>query len=95
MNFLIFNHFYNKVGRFQETLALNSNNKDLLIQLTASAKIKEDRVNAVLSASNSRTSFYMDRIAKNVPASVLLSEMLFQPLDKTISFIPKITIKAN
>lgn len=95
LNFLVFNHYYQEVGNIQETLAVNNVDKDRVIALSKSVKIKEERVNAILLASNSRTSFYLDHIAKNIPASILLSEVQYQPLKKTIRTQRTIEVSKN
>lgn len=84
INFLIFNHYYEKVGAIEETLAVNDANKEQLLRLKAEVKGKEDRLNAVLAMANSRTSLFLDELVQRLPASLLLNDVLYQPLQKPI-----------
>lgn len=84
LNFLIFNHYFQEVGNIQDSLAVNNANKEHLIQLKSRVKVQENRVNAVLSMSNSKTSFYLDELAKSIPQTITLSEILYQPLTRPI-----------
>ena len=84
VNFLLFNHYFENVGALEEALAVNNANKEQLLRLNAEVKRKEDRVNAVLDMTNSNTSAILDDLGKDIPASILLNEINYQPLLKPL-----------
>ncbi len=84
VNFLVFNHYYEKVGKLQEVLAINDANKEQLLRLKTDVKNKEERLNAVLAMANSKTASFLDDIGRNLPASMLLSEIKYQPLQRPL-----------
>ncbi len=84
VNFLIFNHYYEKVGAIEEALAVNDANKEQLLRLKAEVKRKEDRLNAVLAMANSRTSLFLDQLVQSLPGSLVLNDVQYQPLQKPI-----------
>jgi len=82
INFFIFNHYYGKTEQLRTSLALDSENKKNLILMRDRAAEKEKKVDAIVSVSNSRASFYLDRFAATVPESILLTEIQYQPLER-------------
>ncbi|WP_430909508.1 hypothetical protein [Maribacter sp. 2-571] len=84
VNFLFFNHYYEKVGTLQEKIAVNDANKEQLVQLKTAVKIKEERLNAVLAMANSNTSALLDTLAQSLPSTLLLREIQYQPLQKPL-----------
>lgn len=82
INFLIFNHYFQKVEALKTTSEVNSTNKDRLTELKTIVEQKEERVNTILSATNSKVSFYMDELAKSIPSNILLEAIRYQPLKK-------------
>ncbi|MEP3210678.1 MAG: hypothetical protein ABJN95_15860 [Maribacter sp.] len=84
VNFLIYNHYFGKVNRLQETVGINNTNKNQLIKLRKEVLKKEDRVQAIFSTSNSRSSFIMNELVKKMPFSIILSDFRYQPLIKPL-----------
>ncbi|MEX0313980.1 MAG: hypothetical protein AB3N18_07365 [Allomuricauda sp.] len=81
-NFLIFNSYFNKTEAVRGKLAIDNEARKNLIVVKNRVEEKERKVEAVLSSSNSRTSFYLDRLASSLPQHILLTELQYQPLKK-------------
>lgn len=81
-NFFLFNFYFNGVQLSKENLAFENENKKSLTIIRDRVAEKEKKVDAVSSLSNSRTSFYLDRLAITVPKSILLTQLVYQPLTK-------------
>ncbi|ALM08797.1 hypothetical protein SB49_14000 [Sediminicola sp. YIK13] len=94
-NFIIFNHYFEKVENLKTTSEFNSANREKLIQLGAMVKKKEERVNALLSSSNSKSSYYIDKIVKTIPSSILLDQLNYQPLIKPVRESKPIEVEDN
>ncbi len=83
-NFLVFNHYYTKSNDLEVELNSNNTNKEKLIGLKESLIAKEKRVEAILTNNNSRSTLFMDAIAQSIPNSVLLENLVYQPISKPI-----------
>lgn len=94
-NFFLFNFYFNEVQLSKENLAFENENKKNLTAIRDRVAEKEKKVDAVLSLSNSRTSFYLDRLAITVPKSILLTELLYQPLTKPMRESKPILLDEN
>lgn len=95
VNFLVFNHYFEKVGTIESALAVNNANKEQLLRLNAEVKRKEERLNAVLAMANSNTSAMLDALAKDLPASMLLTEIQYQPLLRPLRESKPIELENN
>lgn len=82
VNFLVFNHYYGITEQIRTSLALDSENKKNLTLIRDRVAEKEKKVDAIVSVSNSKASFYLDRFAATVPESILLTEIQYQPLER-------------
>lgn len=94
-NFLFFNFYFDRVQLSKENLAFENENKKNLIAVRDRVTEKEKKVDAVLSLSNSRTSFYLDKLGVSVPKSILLTELLYQPLTKPMQESKPIQLDEN
>lgn len=83
-NFFIYNSYHEKVGEQNAAMAATSSKKDEVMALDASVKRKQERVETLSSASNSKATYYLDVLAQNIPNSILLSELKYQPLAKPV-----------
>lgn len=95
VNFLIFNHYFEKTERIKTSLALDTENKKNLTLLREKVGEKERKVDAIISFSNSRTSFYLDRLALSTPESILFSEVQYSPLQMPIQTSKPILLYDN
>ncbi|MGX1931325.1 hypothetical protein [Flagellimonas sp. 2504JD4-2] len=94
-NFLAFNSYFTKVEAAREKLAIDNEARKSLILVRERVESKEKKVEAVLSTSNSRTSFYLDRLASSVPPNILLTELQYQPLKKPMQVSKPIELDVN
>lgn len=91
-NFLIFSSYNSKNQSLESTLLVDGQNDQALKNVKERVLAKEERVKTLANSKNSKTSFYLDEIAKGLPKSIWLSDMRFQPLlfpvrnDKPIEF---------
>jgi len=85
INFLFFNHYFNRVNELGQISELNQSTKAKIIKLDAAVSKKKKMVDDILKSNASKSSFYSDRIITALPKSILLSELQYQPLLKRIS----------
>lgn len=84
VNFLYFNFYFEKVQLSQENLTLENENKKKLAAVSTKVSEKERKLEAVSSLSNSKASLYLDKLCATIPKSVLLGELVYQPLAKPV-----------
>jgi len=84
INFVVFNHYYNMTSSNSElasfNMAANDKVKHLNKEVTKNKKLYED----VLKNNASKSSFYLNNIAKGLPTSISLNEINYQPLSKRL-----------
>lgn len=83
-NFFVYNSYHEKVAELNLTMAATSSKKNELSALDESVKRKQERVETLSSSSNSKATYYLDRFAQQIPSSILLSEIKYQPLAKPV-----------
>lgn len=84
INFLLFNHYYSEVKTLRETAQILESSKVKMLSLNEKVEKTEKMVEDVLQSSASKSSFYVDVIINNLPESILLKELNYQPLLKKI-----------
>jgi len=94
-NFLFFNSYFNKVNTLQQTAQMNQVTKTKVLELNESVQKVEKMVEDMQNSSSSKTSFYANTIVNSLPASVLLSELNYQPLAKRIKADQPLIIEKN
>lgn len=94
-NFLVFNSYFSKMETTRERLAIDNEARKNLTLVRDRVTDKQKKVEAVLSTSNSRTSFYLDRLAASVPHNILLSELQYQPLKKPVQVSKPIELDSH
>ena len=84
LNFFIFNHYFEKANEISVAITAN---KDLIEKIKTtknSLKSKEFRLKSTNSALNSKSSYLINELVKNIPPSILLNELIYHPLEKRI-----------
>lgn len=94
LNFLAFSH-YRKKTQAMETVSSLEQQSITLNTIRKRVSEKESRLKMLLSSSNSRTTFYLDRIAHEIPNNIQLDEMAYQPLIRPISEKKSIEVLKN
>jgi Tfp pilus assembly protein PilN len=91
-NFLIFDNYHSKNQKLETNLIVEGQNDNTLQEVKKRILTKEEQLKILSSAKNSRTSYYLDEIAKGLPKSIWLNDIKYQPLvnpvrnDKIIEF---------
>ncbi|RNL88486.1 hypothetical protein ED312_08540 [Sinomicrobium pectinilyticum] len=83
-NFMVFNHYFGKTEVIKQASEVNRLNRENFMKLKEEVDKKEKVVGDIRSSSGSRSSYYTDRIIQALPASILLKELRYQPLQKQI-----------
>lgn len=83
-NFLAYDFYHEEVGQLNSAMAATSSKKDELTFLDASVKRKQERVETLSASSNSKATYYLDLFAGQIPNSILLNELKYQPLAKPV-----------
>ncbi len=84
INFFLFNTYYKDLQTIQEEVQLLKSQKDIYLSKSSTIESKERIVQNILNSSTSKSSFYINRIVAYKPSSILFSEILFQPLQRSI-----------
>ncbi|WP_299535721.1 PilN domain-containing protein [Ulvibacterium sp.] len=95
VNFLIFDHYRAEVNRLNSELTLDSSQKENLISLEGRVNTKKERVETLKTVSNSKSTLYLDRLAKSIPQQILLDRISYQPLDKPVRDSKPVRLKQN
>lgn len=81
ISYLFFSSYTSKIDYLNAALELNKTDKNTLLKLTDAVQKKEQLVKN-FSLSSSKASWYLAQVGKLIPASILLSEIKYQPLVK-------------
>lgn len=84
INFLVFNHYFNKLKTLEQSAKVNQNIKAQVAGLNEKVSKSQKMVDDLLNNNNSKSSYFINEIAKDLPASVQLKELNYQPLLKRI-----------
>ena len=93
LNFFFFNHYYTKAEALRDTVTVKSADKNQVPELNRRVNEKQQRVTAMLAAVASKSSFYIDNIAAALPSAVLLSAIIYQPVEGRIQPESEIAVK--
>ncbi len=84
INFFLFNHYFNNVKELQALSLFNNKTNQKIITLKKDVDSIQKLANDMLKINTSKSSFYINIIGQNLPSSILLSELNYQPLLKGI-----------
>ena len=79
-NFLIFDYYHDKASQLSSSLELMRDQHLNYLELEESLGNKQDKLELLNASAWSKTSFYLDGLAKNLPESIFLDQMTYQPL---------------
>ena len=82
INFFVFNSRRNTVADLTAELSLNEVYRKQLLTLNEQVSKKKTLVESMNSVSNSKVIWYFDQIAKTVPKTISLSDIIYQPLTR-------------
>ncbi|WP_298759106.1 hypothetical protein [uncultured Psychroserpens sp.] len=84
INILFFNHYYSAVSSLRQTNEVLEKSKTKMVRLSEEIKKNEKTVTDILKNRSSKSSFYIDDIINQLPETIILSELNYQPLLKKI-----------
>lgn len=84
LNFLVFNHYFDKVQSLEQTSHINQNTKSQVVELNKKVEKSQKMVEDILNSNASKSSFYANEIILSLPATIVLSQLNYQPLLKRI-----------
>jgi len=84
LNFIFFSHYYKLAQESSEILLVNKSSSEDVSKIKQRIIIKEEKVIGIDGRMTSRSSLIINEIASRVPSSILLTELVFNPLEKKI-----------
>ena len=84
INFFVFSSYRSRAATLEDELTLNEVYKKQLVSMTDLVSRKKMLVESMNSVSNSKVIWYVDQIAQSVPKTILLNQIQFQPVVRSI-----------
>eukprot|EP00388_Colpodella_angusta_P005620 GDKJ01017265.1.p3 GENE.GDKJ01017265.1~~GDKJ01017265.1.p3 ORF type:complete len:372 (-),score=33.58 GDKJ01017265.1:314-1429(-) len=84
INFFVFNYYFKAVNDSNADLTANKNLISDIKSVRSRLKLKEEKLNNSLSHTNSKSSFIINELVKNIPSSILLEKLEYHPVEKKI-----------
>lgn len=84
VNFIIFNHYFNKANELTELSQLNTATKERVITQQDIVLKKEKIVEDLLKSRDSKTALYSNEVMQLLPNTIQLKTFSYQPLSKRI-----------
>jgi len=94
MSFLFFSYYATEINSLSNELELNKTYKNSFVKLADEVE-KKERLVTNFSLTTSKSSWYLDQIGEALPHSIMLSEIQFQPLEKSIKKEEQIVIQED
>lgn len=84
INFIIFTHYFKLAQETSENLLLSKSSLEEVIKTKQRILAKELKIKNVVAMTSSQSSLVINEITKRIPQSVLLTELVYHPLEKKI-----------
>lgn len=84
INFMFFTHYYKLAQETSETLLVNKSSIEDVNKIKQRIIIKEEKIKNILEKTTSQSSLIINEIVKKIPSSILLTELIFNPLEKKV-----------
>lgn len=84
LNFVFFTHYYKLAQESAETILVNQSSQQDISKIKQRIIVKEEKVKNSLGKTDSQSSLLINEIAKEIPPSILLTELNYHPLEKKI-----------
>lgn len=84
INFLIFTHYFKLAQETTENLMLSKFSVEEVMETKKRIQEKEQKVKNVMAVTSTQSSLYINEITKRIPSSILLTELVYHPLEKII-----------
>ncbi|KFF02615.1 RNA polymerase beta'' subunit family protein [Flavobacterium reichenbachii] len=93
LNFVFFSHYYKLAQESSETLLVNKSSVKDLNKIKQRIIVKEEKVKDIDDRMMSQSSLIINEITNRVPSSILLTELIYNPLEKKIKIDEPILTK--
>jgi type II secretory pathway pseudopilin PulG len=93
INFFAFTHYYTLSQETSESLLLSKSSLEQVAKTKKRVVSKEQKVKNVVAITSSQSSLIINEITKRIPQSILLTELIYHPLDKKIKTEESIIIQ--
>ncbi|HEU4789339.1 MAG TPA: PilN domain-containing protein [Flavobacterium sp.] len=93
VNFFTFTHYYTLVQETSESLLLSKSSLEDVAKTKQRVHSKEQKVKNVVAMTSSQSSLIINELAKRIPQSILLTELIYHPLEKKIKNEESIVIQ--
>jgi Tfp pilus assembly protein PilN len=94
-NFLFFTHYYKLAQETSETLLVNQSSLEDINKIKQRIIIKEEKFKSSAGNKASQSSLLINEIANKVPSTILLAELIYNPLEKKIKQEESIIVTEN
>lgn len=84
INFFAFSHYYSLAQETSESLMLNKSSLEEVAKTKKRIQLKEQKVKTVIAMTSSQSSLIINEITKRIPQSILLTELIYHPLEKKV-----------
>lgn len=84
VNFFFFTHYYKLSHETSESLVVHKSSIESIAKIKQNILLKEEKLNKVLENTSLQSSFFIDEITSSIPQSILLTELIYHPLQKKI-----------
>jgi hypothetical protein len=93
INFFTFTHYYTLAQETSESLLLSKSSLEDVSKTKQRVQSKEQKVKNVVAMTSSQSSLIINEIVKRIPQSILLTELIYHPLEKKIKTEESIIIQ--
>ena len=83
-NFLTFSHYYKLAQETSENLIISKSSFEEVGKRKQRINSKEQKVKNVVAGASSKSSLVINEITKRIPSSILLTGLIYHPLEKKI-----------
>lgn len=94
-NTLLYSKYYSEYQKLTSQYEAEISQKKAYDKKLLEIEKKEEIVRNISSNSNSRSSYYLNRVIADMPTSILLEEFTYQPLQKQIKEHEPVTVNKN
>jgi hypothetical protein len=95
VNFIFFNHYFNKSNELSALSEINQTKKNQILTLSEIVLKKQKLIDDLSKNNSSKSSHFINTIVMNLPETILLSQFNYQPLLKSIKADNQIDLKEN
>ncbi|TVZ52269.1 hypothetical protein [Dokdonia sp. Hel_I_53] len=84
LNTFYYTHYFDKVQHLIQLSEINKSQREAIIEQDSIVNKKQKLFEDVIHSTSSRSSFFINQIAKTKPTSINLSAIIYQPIQKRI-----------